>query len=42
MAAYVMASVDVQDAAVLEEDRRPVPATVARHGGRFLALVDGV
>jgi uncharacterized protein (DUF1330 family) len=36
MAAYVIASVDVQDAAVFEEYRRRVPETVARHGGRFL------
>jgi uncharacterized protein (DUF1330 family) len=36
MAAYVIASVDVRDAAVFEEYRRRVPETVARHGGRCL------
>jgi uncharacterized protein (DUF1330 family) len=36
MAAYVIANVTVQDAAVFEEYRKRVPETVARHGGRFL------
>jgi uncharacterized protein (DUF1330 family) len=41
MTAHVIASVDVQDAAVFEEYRRRAPETVARHG-RFLVLVEGV
>ena len=36
MAAYVIANVNVQDAARFEEYRRQVPATIAKHGGRFL------
>jgi len=36
MAAYVIANVSVQDAATFEEYRRQVPATIAKHGGRYL------
>ncbi len=36
MAAYVIANVTVQDAAAFEEYRRQVPATIAKHGGRYL------
>ncbi|MDX8541453.1 DUF1330 domain-containing protein [Mesorhizobium abyssinicae] len=37
MAAYLIADVDVTDAATFEEYKREVPATEARHGGRYLA-----
>ncbi|MDX8516411.1 DUF1330 domain-containing protein [Mesorhizobium captivum] len=37
MAAYLIADVDVTDMAMFEEYRREVPATEARHGGRYLA-----
>jgi len=37
MAAYLIADVDVTDAAVFEQYRREVPATEERHGGRYLA-----
>jgi len=36
MAAYVIANVDVQDAATFEEYRKQVPATIAKHGGRYI------
>ena len=36
MAAYLIANVDVKDAAAFEEDRKQVPATIAKHGGRYL------
>ena len=36
MAAYLIANVDVKDAAAFEEYRRQVPATIAKHGGRYL------
>ena len=36
MAAYLIASVDVKDAATFEEYRKQVPATIAKHGGRYL------
>jgi uncharacterized protein (DUF1330 family) len=36
MAAYLIADVDVTDAAAFEEYRREVPATEARYGGRYL------
>lgn len=36
MAAYVIANVDVQDAALFEEYRTQVPETIARHGGKYL------
>lgn len=37
MAAYLIANVDVTDAAAYEEYRRRVPAAIAAHGGRYLA-----
>ncbi|MFD2055578.1 DUF1330 domain-containing protein [Mesorhizobium calcicola] len=37
MAAYLIADVDITDAAVFEEYRRDVPATEERYGGRYLA-----
>jgi len=36
MAAYLIADVDIKDAAAFEEYRRDVPATEARYGGRYL------
>jgi uncharacterized protein (DUF1330 family) len=36
MAAYLIAEIDVQDAALFEEYRKIVPATIARHGGKYL------
>ncbi|MER9296546.1 DUF1330 domain-containing protein [Mesorhizobium sp. M0621] len=36
MAAYLIADVDIKDAAEFEEYRRDVPATEARYGGRYL------
>jgi uncharacterized protein (DUF1330 family) len=36
MAAYVIANVNVTDAALFEEYRRRVPDTIASHGGRYL------
>ena len=36
MAAYVIANVDVKDAALFEQYRKQVPETLARHGGRYL------
>jgi uncharacterized protein (DUF1330 family) len=36
MPAYVIANVNVQDAAAFEEYRRQVPATIAKHGGRYV------
>ena len=37
MAAYVIADVDVTDPAGYDEYRKGVPATIAAHGGRYLA-----
>lgn len=37
MATYVIADVEVTDAAGYEEYRQKVPATIAAHGGRYLA-----
>jgi uncharacterized protein (DUF1330 family) len=37
MSAYVIASITVNDAASFEEYRAQVPATIAKHGGRYLA-----
>ena len=37
MAAYLIADVDVTDAAVFEQYRREVPATEERYGGSYLA-----
>ena len=36
MAAYFIVDVDVQDPKSYEEYRKGVPATVAKHGGKFL------
>ncbi len=36
MAGYVIAEVDVHDAALFEEYRKLVPATIAQYGGRYL------
>ncbi len=36
MAAYLIADVDVKDAAGFEEYRKLVPATIAQYGGRYL------
>lgn len=36
MAAYLIADVDIHDAAAYEEYRRRVPATIERYGGRYL------
>ena len=36
MAAYLIAEVDVHDAALFEEYRKLVPATIAKHGGKYL------
>ena len=35
MTAYVIAEVDVHDAATFEEYRKLVPATIAQYGGRY-------
>ena len=37
MPAYVIADVEVTDAAVYETYRQQVPASIAAHGGRYLA-----
>jgi uncharacterized protein (DUF1330 family) len=37
MPAYVIASIEVTDPAGYEAYRRRVPATIAQHGGRYLA-----
>jgi uncharacterized protein (DUF1330 family) len=37
MAAYLIANIEVTDAADYEEYRRLVPAIIAAHGGRYLA-----
>jgi uncharacterized protein (DUF1330 family) len=37
MAAYLIANIEVADAAAYEEYRRLVPAVIAAHGGRYLA-----
>ncbi len=37
MSAYVMAQVDVKDAAAYEDYKKRVPATVAKFGGTFIA-----
>jgi uncharacterized protein (DUF1330 family) len=42
MAAYLIADVDITDAAVFEEYRRDVPASEARYGGHRLGLCHGV
>lgn len=37
MAVYVLADIEVLDAASFEAYRQKVPATIAAHGGRYLA-----
>ena len=37
MAAYVIAELEITDPAGFEEYRKAVPATIAAHGGRYLA-----
>lgn len=37
MVAYVIADIDVTDAALFEEYRKLVPQTIAAYGGRYLA-----
>ena len=36
MAAYVIVDVEITDAALYEEYRKRVPATIAKYGGKFL------
>ena len=36
MAAYVIVDVDIQDAALYDEYRERVPATIEKYGGKFL------
>jgi uncharacterized protein (DUF1330 family) len=36
MPAYLIANVNVQDAATFEEYRKQVPATITKHGGRYI------
>jgi uncharacterized protein (DUF1330 family) len=36
MPAYIIASVTVKDPALFEEYRKQVPATIAKHGGRYV------
>ena len=36
MAGYVIAEVDVQDAAFFDEYRKLVPATIAKYGGKYV------
>ena len=37
MPVYVIADIEVPDATLFEEYRQKVPATIAAHGGRYLA-----
>ena len=37
MAAYMIAEIDITDSAGYEEYKTGVPATIAAHGGRYLA-----
>ncbi len=37
MAVYVIADIEVLDQVLFEEYRQKVPATIAAHGGRYLA-----
>lgn len=37
MAVYVIADIEVLDPALFEEYRQQVPATIAAHGGRYVA-----
>ena len=36
MAAYVIVDIEITDAALYEEYRKRVPATIAKYGGKFL------
>ena len=36
MPAYIIANVSVKDPATFEEYRKRVPATIAKHGGRYI------
>jgi uncharacterized protein (DUF1330 family) len=36
MAAYIIVDIDIQDAAVYDEYRKRVPATIEKYGGKFL------
>lgn len=42
MAVYVIADIEVLDRPSFEEYRQQVPATIAAHGGRYLAAVSDV
>lgn len=37
MTAYIIAEIDVQDPTAYEEYKRQVPASIAAHGGRYVA-----
>jgi uncharacterized protein (DUF1330 family) len=37
MATYLIANIEVRDSTMYEEYRKRVPATIAAHGGRYLA-----
>ena len=37
MAAYLIANIEVRDPSLYDEYRKRVPATIAAHGGRYLA-----
>ena len=37
MPAYIIANIEITDPALYDEYRKGVPATIARHGGRFIA-----
>jgi uncharacterized protein (DUF1330 family) len=37
MAAYLIADIDIIDPGAYEEYRQKVPATIAKHGGRYIA-----
>ncbi len=37
MAAYLVAELEITDPAIFEEYRKRVPASIAAHGGRYLA-----
>jgi uncharacterized protein (DUF1330 family) len=36
MAAYVIVDIDIQDAALYDEYRKRVPASIEKYGGKFL------
>jgi uncharacterized protein (DUF1330 family) len=37
MAAYIIAEIDITDSVAYDEYRKGVPASIAAHGGRYLA-----